>query len=101
SFDGQNRRDLLLKAATRECQYTRSVYVAVGAPGATLPATVNKTWTAVDDLTTMRGYWRLIRDVAAAYEWTEDSFTKPAWKGTRVRKSGGFKCYLTTPTEIK
>jgi hypothetical protein len=102
-FDGENRRDLLLSAASRAYQGNRAFYFAVGAPGATPdPALAPPaTWAAGADDTVLRDYWKQIRAVAGAAEFTEDSFTSPPWKGVRISKKNGLKCLLTAPIETK
>ncbi len=103
TFDGQNRRDLLLRSARKEYQYNRSCYFAVGAPGYVLSPTLAPplTWAAGADATTLRDYWLQIRDVADAATFTEASFSSAPWKGVKVGKKAGMKCMLTAPVEIK
>jgi hypothetical protein len=101
NFDQQNRRDKLLKDALKAYQYNRSVYLAVGAAGGSMPATLPLTWAAGSDAVTMRDYWMQIRDVSGAAAWNETAFSAPPWKGLKRGKKNGYTCYVSTPTEVK
>ncbi len=106
TFDGQNRRDFLMRGAMKEYQYNRSIYLAVGDPGPDLtPAVAGlvlpKTWIASDDAITLRDYWKQIRFVTDAKDWNENAFASPPWDGIRLRKKSGVKCLVTAPNEVK
>jgi prepilin-type N-terminal cleavage/methylation domain-containing protein len=106
AFDNDNRRDLLLKAASKAYQYNRSLYFAVGASGPVLdPITEPDTWDYTSDTTVLRDYWKAVRWCAHAEKWTEESFTAPPWKGIYVNSekipTGKMKCFLSAPIEVK
>jgi type II secretory pathway pseudopilin PulG len=104
-FDGQNRRDLLLRSATENYQFNRAIYLAVASAGPTLPATTPLTWTPSGDALTLQQYWMQIRTVCNAVDWNETSFNNPPWQGVRIstKKISGvsYTCQLTAPTVVK
>lgn len=104
TFDNQNRRDLLMRGGHKSYQYNRSLYFAVGAPGAEV-GNSPQTWTAAEDLTVLRDNWLWIRYICDAHEWDETAFTKPPWNGVRTGKKSlgnmSLKSMITAPIEVK
>ncbi len=103
-FDGQNRRDIMLKGAATAYGYDRSLYLAIGACGpeadATTLAELSESTSPTTDHPPLRLLWRGIRSVCHAEQWTERSQLAPPWAGVREGKQGGQRCLLTTPLEF-
>jgi prepilin-type N-terminal cleavage/methylation domain-containing protein len=109
----QNQRGLLLDRCQERYGYNRSLYIAVGAVGATVRSADagltlpnpwpdrNVPWDAAKDAEVMRWLWRQARECGDAEEWTETWQEKRPWEGVRARTTGGHMGILYAPTELR
>jgi prepilin-type N-terminal cleavage/methylation domain-containing protein len=96
-------RDYLIRRARESYQFTRAVYVAVGAVGPVLREPLPATWSPTDDAAVLRKLWVQIRDTTKAQRWSEKSFASGAapWSGVARVDRGRERCFITPPMEIK
>jgi hypothetical protein len=105
--DGENRRDLLLKKASDAYGYNRSAYLAAGAIGPdrgalrpTLDA-LAASGSVAEDQAALAAMWKQIGLTCGAAAWTEAGFAAPPWKGVKLGKKNGMRCFLSTPSEVR
>jgi len=103
SKDLRGGRDFLIRQAKESYQYTRAVYLAVGAIGPVLREPLPSPWTPEDDPVVLRRLWRQIRETTQAQRWTEKSFSEgqAPWSGVARGQQGEERCFVTAPVEIK
>lgn len=95
-------RDYLYQRAKDTYGFARAAYVAVGALGPQVRGgPLTTPWAAEEDRKKLRDFWVQIREVTAASDWTEKSFDQPPWSGTRDRRSGGERCFVSTPQILR
>ncbi|MBA3707306.1 MAG: type II secretion system protein [Planctomycetes bacterium] len=99
--DLKGGRDFFIKKSKQNFQFSRAVYIAIGAIGPRLVKPLPEPWTAAEDAITLRDLWLQIRDVTEAVKWDENAFSKPPWSAVRIKKRGEQRCLLTVPMEMK
>ncbi|MBA2480970.1 MAG: type II secretion system protein [Planctomycetes bacterium] len=99
--DLKRGRDYLLKTAKQLYLYNRAVFISVGAVGPKLRTPLPSPWTPTEDAIALRDLWIQIRETTEAAKWDETAFEKPPWQGTRQRKQGSERCFVTVPYSFK